>query len=102
MYVAIGIITLLGILTAISRILKYNRAIGICQLVLAIVCPIFVLWFCSLKAGRAFGGTDWEFLVHSASVDGDFCPWIILVLFGVEVIFIVGTIVKTIKAKNTN
>lgn len=99
MYWIIGVITLLGILTAIWKILKHNKATGICQVVLAIVCAVFVLWFCSLKEGRVFGGTDWEFMVHSASVDGDLCPWIILVLLGVEVILIIGTITKLLKAK---
>ena len=102
MYWIIGIISVLGIMTGIFSILKQNKVNGIIRIVLAIVCPIIAVWFCSLKESRAYGGTDWEFMLHSATVDGDFYPWILLVLLGVEVILIAGTIVKVIKARKTN
>lgn len=72
------------------------------QMILAVICPILAVWFCSLKESRAYGGTDWKFMLHSATVDGDSCPWILLVLLVIEVIFIVGTIKKFIQTKKTH
>ena len=102
MYWIIGIITVLGILTGIYNILKYNKANGIIRLVLAFVCPIIAVWFCSLKEGRAYGGTDWEFMVQSATIDCDIYPWILLILLVFEVILIIVTILKMLKSKNTH
>ena len=102
MYWIIGIISVLGIMTGIFSILKQNKVNGIIRIVLAIVCPIIAIWFCSLKESRAYGGTDWEFMLHSATVDGDFCPWILLILLVIEAILIVGTIIKVMQAKKTN
>ena len=97
MYLAIGIITVLGFLTGIYNLLKHNKINGILRLVVAIICPIIAIWFCSLKESRVYGGTDWEFMVHSATVDGDIYPWIFLILLVVEIILIIETILKLIK-----
>ena len=69
-----------------------NRAKEIIELILAVLCPVLILSFCSLRNDRAFGGTKWEFLVHSATIDGDIWPYIILILFIVEIICIVRMI----------
>ena len=102
MCLMIGITSVLGIITGICSILKHNKVNGIIRIVLAIVCPIIAVWFCSLKESRAYGGTDWEFMLHSATVDGDLCPWILFILLVIEVILIVGAIIKVIQAKKTH
>ena len=93
----IGVITLLGVLAGIYNFLKTDKFKGICQLVLAVVCPIITIWYLSLKASHAFGGTDWEFLVHSATIDGSIYPWICFILFAVDIICIVRTVCKISK-----
>lgn len=92
MKLIIGVITVLGVLAGMCIFLRKEKIKGIGQLVLAVVCPIIMIAYLSLKEKHAFGGTDWEFLVHSATVDRDIWPWIILILFVVEIIFIVRTI----------
>ena len=97
MWWIIGCITLLGLLTGVYSCLKSNKICGVLQLLLVAICPIITIMFCSLKKVRAFGGKDWEFLVHSATIDGDIIPWIILVLFVVELGLILRTIFSALK-----
>jgi len=58
---------------------------------LAILCPTIAILFGSLQSERVFGGTKLEFFIHSATVDGDIWPWILLVLLIAEVVCIVKT-----------
>lgn len=88
----VGIITICGLVTRSYSLMKINRTKGIIELILAVLCPVLTLSFCSLRNDRAFGGTKWEFLVNSATIDGDIWPYIILILFIVEIICIVKTI----------
>ena len=88
----VGIITICGLVTGSYSLMKINRAKGIIELILAVLCPVLTLTFCSLRSDRAFGGTKWEFLIHSATIDRDIWPYIILILFIVEIICIVRTI----------
>ena len=88
----LGIIILLGILAGGYTFLKTDKFKGICQLILVVISPIITLSFVSLKESRAFGGTDWEFLVHSATIDGSILPWLNLILYVIEVVLIVRTI----------
>lgn len=102
MYLVIGILTVLCVLTGIYNLLKHNKINGILRVVVAIICPIIAIWLCSLKESRVYGGNDWEFIVHSATVDGDIYPWILLILLVVEVIIVVETVLKLLKSKNTH
>ena len=87
----IGIISVLGVTTAIYSLAKIGKVKGIVELLLAIICPTIAIWFGSLQYGRAFGGTKWEFFVHSATVDGDIWPWILLILLIAEIVCIART-----------
>ena len=88
----IGIISVLGIAIGIYSLAKTNTVKGILELLLAILCPTIAILFGSLQAERAFGGTKLEFFIHSATVDGDVWPWILLVLLIAEVVCIVRTL----------
>lgn len=88
----IGVITLAGILSGIYSLFRTNKLSGISQIALAAVCPLIMISFLSLKKNHAFGGTDWEFLLHSATIDGIPLVWIILFMFIVEIILIVRTV----------
>ena len=71
MWWIIGCITLLGLLTGRYSFSKSNKTCGVLHFLLVAICPIITILFCSLKKVRAFGENDWEFLVHSATIDGD-------------------------------
>lgn len=92
MYLIISVISILGILAGLYDLFNKRKVSGITQLFLAVICPVITLMYCSLKEWRAFGGTDWEFLVHSATVDGDILPWIVFALFIAEIMLILRTL----------
>jgi len=72
--------------------MKISKTKGIMELLLAILCPVIAISFVSLQDDRVFGGTKWEFFIHSATVDGDIWPWIIFVLLIVEIICIIRVV----------
>lgn len=100
MMLIIGAITFLGVLAGTHTFFKTDKIKGISQLVLAAICPLIAVLFLSMKEGHAFGGTDWEYLVHSATIDRAIWPWINLLLFIVEIYCILKTLCMA--AKNTN
>ncbi len=100
MYWVIGAITILGLLAGVYTFFKKSKINGITQLIVAVICPIITIMFCSLKDKHAFGGTDWEFLLHSATVDAEIWPWIALVLLIVEIIFIIKAVFMALKRNN--
>ena len=95
----IGIISVLGIVAGIYSLAKINKVKGIVELLLAILCPTIALLFGSLQSERVFGGTKLEFFIHSATVDGDIWPWILLALLIAEVICIVRTVCMVAREK---
>ena len=95
----IGIISVLGIAIGIYSLTKIGKGKGIAELLLAILCPTIAILFGSLQDNRVFGGTKWEFFVHSATVDGDIWPWILLILLIAEIICIVRTVCMIAKEK---
>ncbi len=88
----IGMISVLGIVTGIYSIAKINKIKGVAELLLAILCPVIAILFASLQRERVFGGTKLAFFIHSATVDGDIWPWILLVLLIAEAVCIVRTV----------
>ena len=91
MILIICIISILGIAAGIYTLAKMSKVKGIAALLSAALCPTIAILFGSLQSERAFGGTKLEFFIHSATVDGDIWPWILLVLLIAEVICIAGT-----------
>lgn len=93
----LGSIALVGIAIGVYAFLKRHQRYGAVCTALALLCPLLTAAVCSLKHTRAYGGTNFEFLVHSAFVDGDPCPWILLILWGAEVICILKATSKMLK-----
>ena len=89
MMLIIGSITILGILTGVFMLQRDNKSKGIMQILLAVICPVFTWLLCSLKETHAFGGTDWQFLVHTATIDVSPLPWIVLFMVVIEIVTIV-------------
>ena len=89
MMLIIGSITILGILTGVFMLQRDNKIKGIMQILLAVICPVLTWLLCSLKETHAFGGTDWQFLVHTATIDVSPLPWIVLFMFVIEIVTIV-------------
>ena len=87
----IGIISVLSVIAGGYSLAKISKANGIIELLLAILCPAIANLFGSLQYGRAFGGTKLEFFIHSATIDGDIWPWILLILLIIEVVCIIRT-----------
>ena len=95
----IGIISVLCIATGIYSFAKMNKVKGIVELLLAILCPAIAFLFGSLQDDRVFGGTKFEFFIHSATVDGDVWPWILVILLIAEVVCIIKTVCMFAKEK---
>ena len=76
-----GFITGLGFAVGIYSLIKKNKIVGIIQLVLSILTPIFTFLFIQKKSQFIFGGTDWEFLIQTDTIDGMIEPWLILILY---------------------
>ncbi len=88
----IGIISACGILCGIYSLIQRSKINGILEVAIGAVCPIIAILFSSLQDDRVFGGTTWEFFLHSATVDGDIWPWILVILLVAEIVCIVKTI----------
>lgn len=79
--------------------LKKNKKLGVIGLVLTVIAPVALSLFCSQKSDFVFGGTDWEFLVQTATIDGLIEPWLILLLY---IALISLTIYSLIKYRKNN
>ena len=49
------------------------------------------------KENFVFGGSDWEFMIQTATIDGRLEPWLILALFIILLVLIFINIFKLIK-----
>lgn len=76
-----GIIVGLGVVISIYSIKKNNKTIGILNLVLSPITPTFTYIFIQNKSKFVFGGSNWEFLVQTATIDKMIEPWLILILY---------------------
>ncbi len=90
----IGLLTGFGITTGIFAIINDNKKLGIIQMLLTAIIPVVTYLFCSRKSSFAFGGTDLEFLLHTATVDKMIVPWLILVMFFTLIVLIVINVYK--------
>ena len=97
----IGLLTGFGITTGIFAIKNDNKKLGIIQMLLTVITPVATYLFCARKSGFAFGGTDLEFLLHTAIVDKMIVPWLILVMFLIVITLMVINVYK-LRAKLTN
>lgn len=92
--IIMGFIASIGLCVGTRTMKEQNKTRGIIQLVLTFVAPILTILFCSKKTDFVFGGTDWEFLIQTATVDKMIIPWIILVLYISLISLTVYNIVK--------
>ncbi len=97
MDLVIGLITGLGIISGILTLIKRDKKMGIIQLILTIIVPISISLWRLKKEDFVFGGTDWEFMIQTATIDRMLEPWLILTLFIILLILIFINIFKLIK-----
>lgn len=97
----IAIITGLGIVSGILTLIKGNKKMGIIQLILTIIVPIVTSLWCLKKGDFVFGGTDWEFMIQTAAIDGMMQPWLILTLFIILLVLIFINISKLIDIRKS-
>ena len=76
-----GLFVGLGIIVSNQSIKKNNKKLGRIGFVITIFTPIITYLFCLKKTEFAYGGTNLEFLIHSALIDKMIMPWIVLILF---------------------
>lgn len=93
----LGFFAGLGLYTGVRTIVEVSKKLGIIQLVLTFFAPILTSFWCTKKSAFAFKGTDFEFLIHTATVDKNIIPWLIFILYLFLTILIIYNIVKIIK-----
>lgn len=96
----LGFFAGLGLYTGVRTIVEVSKKLGIIQLVLTFSAPILTSFWCTKKSAFAFKGTDFEFLIHTATVNKCFFPWLILVLYVSLTIMIISNIIRIIKVKS--
>ena len=96
----IGFLTGLGSVIGIFTIIKVNKKLGILQLLLTIICPILTYLFCLKKDNLVFGGTDFEYLIQTTTVDRMAEPLFILILYIILIVLISINIFKLFDIKN--
>ncbi len=96
----IGFITGVGLYTSVRTIVEVDKKNGIILLILTFLAPIFASLWCMKKSSFVFGGTDWEFLIQTATVDKIVEPWLILILYVILIGLIVYNIFKIRKGRN--
>lgn len=94
MLFVMGFIVGVGLIVSIYSIVEDKKRVGIVQLVLSIVTPIFTFLFLQKKSQFVFGGTDWEFLIQTAIIDKLIESWLIFIL---HVVIIAMTIYKVVQ-----
>lgn len=94
----LGIITGLGLYTGVRTIIDNSKKRGALQLALSIIAPLLAELWCLKKTNFVFGGTNWEFLVQTATVDKMIEPWLILVLY----LFLIGLTLHNIMKLREN
>ena len=97
MDLVIGIITGLGIISGILTLIKRDKKMGIIQLILTVIVPILISLWCLKKEDFVFGGTDWQFMIQTATIDRMVEPWLILTLFIILLVLIFINVFKLIK-----
>lgn len=77
----IGFLTGLGLVIGVLAILNNHKKLGITEIILAFLTPFVIYLFVQEKSKFAFGGTDFEFLIQTATVDKMSTPILIFMLF---------------------
>ncbi len=98
MNLGIGFITGIGIIIGIKTY-HISKKRGIIQLILALLAPLLIFWWCKKKPNFVFGGTNWEFLIQTAFIDLMFEPWVILLIYIFLISSIIYNIIKLRKIK---
>lgn len=93
----IGFITGLGLVIGIYTTIKGDKKLGITQLALTILFPIIISYWCTKKEQFVFGGSDFEFMIQTMTVDKMIEPWLIFILFIVLLILLIINIINVKK-----
>lgn len=98
----IGFIAGLGLATGVRVIMEDSKKRGIVQLILTFLVPILTSLFCLKKKQFVFGGTDWEFLIQTATVDKMIEPWLLLIMYIILIFLIIYNMYSLIKKRKSN
>lgn len=95
----IGFIAGMGIYTGVRTIVKGNKKMGIIQLIMTLISPIFISLWCMKKSSFVYGGTGWEFLIQTATIDKMIEPWLILILYIILIGLTIYNLIKNNESK---
>lgn len=93
----IGVITIIGLIIGILTLIKGNKKMEIMQLVLTIIFHVATLLWCHKKNQFVFGGTNFEFIIQTATVDKMIEPYLIFLLFIILIVLIGINVFKLIR-----
>ncbi len=93
----IGVITIIGLIIGILTLIKGNKKMGIMQLVLTIIFHVATLLWWHKKNQFVFGGTNFEFIIQTATVDKMIEPYLIFLLFIILIVLIGINVFKLIR-----
>ncbi len=94
-----GFLAGVGLVVSVRTIFEANKKIGIIQMIMTFLPPVFTSLWCMKKNDFVFGGTDWEFIIQTATVDKCPQPWLILLLYVLFVGLTIYNIITIIKRK---
>lgn len=95
----IGVITIIGLIIGILTLIKGNKKIGIMQLILTIIFPVATLLWCHKKNQFVFGGTNFEFIIQTATIDKMIEPYLIFLLLIILIVLIGINVFKLLERK---
>lgn len=95
----IGVITIIGLIIGILTLIKGNKKMGIMQLILTIIFPVATLLWCHKKNQFVFGGTNFEFILQTATIDKMIEPYLIFLLLIILIVLIGINVFKLLERK---
>lgn len=97
MYYILIAFAILNIIIGFINFRLKKIKLGIFQMLLSILTPIYVYFFCKLKERFVFGGSDFDFLIQTALIDGLIEPWIVLLIYIFLVYLIIISVINILK-----
>lgn len=95
----IGVITIIGLIIGILTLIKGSKKMGIMQLILTIIFPVATLLWCHKKNQFVFGGTNFEFIIQTATIDKMIEPYLIFLLLIILIVLIGINVFKLLERK---
>ncbi len=100
--IVIGFTLGISLYTSVRAVMINKKVTGILQILLTIGFTVLFYLFLQNKKTMAFGGSDWEFLVQTMTVDKIMQPWIILFGYILVLSLVIYHVIEIINYKKGN